>query len=424
MGDAMRLEIGWVVLEDVRFGAKTALDGHRLTIDRAELVAMLETDPAFAGLEVELAHAGESCRIVSISDVVEPRYRLEGTNFPGALGPMGLVGDGHTRALKKLLVVGCDLSGGHDGERPGGMLDLSGPATHYSPFSGNDIVAIIARPAPGIDVEEYRIAVKRAGLRAAVYLAEAARDATPDETVVHELPPLALNQGPPELPRVAHIFHIHSQQRITQLKEAVFYGSNVRGFMPTAVHPNEILDGAFISSHYALTYFIQHQPIILELYRRHAQDLWFAGVVLVLGGITYADQERDYLLAAHLARNVLGAEGVVCNKLAGGAGEIQLSRIFTRSEELGMKAAAILTGGRLLSPNVDAVVALGARGEGGGPLELPAVDRVLGGDTLAGNPTIPGNDDQPASGPVKIPVGAVAGIVSQIGYSVLRTHVT
>jgi glycine reductase len=305
------------------------------------------------------------------------------------------------------------------------MLDLSGPATHYSPFTGNDIVAIIARPAPGIDVEEYRLAVKRAGLRAAVYLAEAAREAHADESAVYELPPLALNQGPPELPRVAHIFHIHSQQRITQLNETVFYGSNVRGFMPTVVHPNEILDGAFVSSHYALTYFIQHQPIILELYRRHARDLWFAGVVLVLGGITYQEQERDYLLAAHLARDVLGADGVVCNKLAGGAGEIQLSRIFTRSEELGMKAAAILTGGRLLSPNIDAVVALGGRGEGGGgQLELPAVERVLGGEVLPGNPTIPGNDDQPALGPVKIPVGAVAGIVSQIGYSVLRTHVT
>jgi glycine reductase len=289
----MRLEIGRVSIDEVRFGTRTMLDGRSLTVDRAELTAMLEPDPAFAAVEVQLAHAGESCRIVSIHDVLEPRFRLAGANYPGAIGPMGLVGDGHTRALKNLLVVACDLSSGHEGERPGGMLDMSGPATQYSPFGGKDVVALIAHPAQGVDVEDYRLAVKRAGLRTSVYLAEAARDAVPDETAVYELPPLALNQGPPELPRVAHIFHIHSQQRITQLKESVFYGSNVRGFMPTIVHPNEILDGAFISSHYALTYFIQHHPIILELYRRHQHDLWFAGVVLVLGAITYQDQERD-----------------------------------------------------------------------------------------------------------------------------------
>ena len=421
----MRLEIGSVHVDEVRFGARTALEGHSLTIDRAELVRLLEPDPAFASVQVELARSGESCRIVGIHDVVEPRFRLEGANYPGAIDPMGIVGNGHTRALKKLLVVGCDMSAGHDGERPGAMLDLDGPGTRYSPFAGNDFVVIMAQPAPGIDVEEYRLAVKRAGLRASIHLARAAKDARPDDTAVFELPSLALNQGPPELPRVAHIFHIHSQQRITQLKETVFYGSNIRGLMPTVVHPNEILDGAFVPSHFALTYFVQHHPIILELYRRHGHDLWFAGVVMVIGGITYQDQERDFLLAAHLAKNVLGAAGVICNKLAGGAGDIQLSRIFTLSEELGMTAAGILAGGRLIAPNVDAVVAIGARADGASHLELPAVARVLGGDTLAGNPTIPGSEeDQPAHGPVKVPLGGIAGISSQTGYSLLRTHIT
>jgi glycine reductase len=195
--------------------------------------------------------------------------------------------------------------------------------------------------------------------------------------------------------------------------------------MPTVVHPNEILDGAFISSHYALTYFAQHHPIILELYRRHGRDLWFGGVVLVLGGVTYQEQERDFLLAAHLARNGLGADGVVCNKLAGGAGEIQLSRIFTRSEELGMKAAAVLTGGRLLSPNIDAVVVLGPGGDAsGGLMDLPPADRVLGGDILPANPTIPGIADQPADGSVRVATGRIAGVSSQTGFALLRRYMT
>lgn len=218
----MRLEVGSVHIEDVRFGTRTAIEDHTLTIDRNQLVGLLAADPAFDRVDVELAHPGDTCRIVNIHDVVEPRYRLEGPNFPGALDPIGLVGEGHTRALQNLLVVACDASPGHEGERPGGMLDMAGPATHYSPFGGRHLVALIPQPTAGVDVEEYRLAVTRAGLQTAVYLAAAGKNALPDETAVYELPPLALNQGPPKLPRVAHIFHIHSQQRITQLKETVF----------------------------------------------------------------------------------------------------------------------------------------------------------------------------------------------------------
>ena len=420
----MRLELGFVQIEDLRFGPRTQVEGRTLVVDRAELVSEIERDPALDRVEVDLARPGEACRIINIHDVLEPRYRLDGPNFPGALDPMGLVGDGHTRALGQTLVVGCDTSGGHDGERPGAILDMSGPGANYSPFAGKRAVVVIPRAAAGADIEEYRTAVTRACLKTAVYLARAARDSRPDETTVHELPALALNQGPADLPRVAHIFHFHSQQRITQLDESVLYGSNVRGFMPTIVHPNEILDGALVPTHYAFTYFAQYHPIILELYRRHAVDLWFAGVVLVLGGITYQEQERDFLLAAHLARNGLGADGVICNKLAGGAGEIQLSRIFTRAEELGMKAAAILAGGRLISPNVDAVIGLGAGSDGGGTLELPPMERVLGGEVLAPNPTVPGFDDQSASGAVRVLAGRMAGVSSQTGYSLLQRHVT
>jgi glycine reductase complex component B subunit alpha and beta len=423
-GEAMRLEVGFVRVQDVRLGARTAIEGRTLTIDRAELVGELERDAAFERVEVELAHPGEACRIINIHDVLEPRYRLEGPNFPGALDSMGIVGDGHTRALGQTLLVGCDLSGGHDGERPGAILDMAGPGAPYTPFAGKHVVALLCHPAAEVDVEAYRTAVTRACLKTGVHLAAAAKDVPPDETEVYELPALALNQGPPELPRVAHIFHFHSQQRITQLDEPVLYGSNVRGFMPTIVHPNEVLDGALVPTHYALTYFAQYHPIILELYRRHAKDLWFAGVVLVLGGITYQEQERDFLLAAHLAKTGLAADGVVCNKLAGGAGEIQLSRIFTRAEELGMKAAAILSGGRLIGPNVDAVVALGAGSDGGGTLELPPVERVLGGETLAANPTVQGFEAQPASGAVRVLAGRMAGVSSQTGFSLLQRIVT
>src|SRR6266576_1825585 len=104
----MRLDLGLVYIEAVRFGLRTAIDNNILTIDRQELISLLQQEPLFERVEIELAHPGESCRIIRVLDVVEPRYRMKGPNFPGALEPMGLVGNGQTRVLKNVAVVETD----------------------------------------------------------------------------------------------------------------------------------------------------------------------------------------------------------------------------------------------------------------------------------------------------------------------------
>jgi len=98
----MRLEMGLVNIKDVRFGARTAIDDHVLFIDRQELISLLAQEPLFDSVEIDLAHPGESCRIIRVLDVLEPRYRLNGPNFPGALDGVGLVGAGQTRIERRL----------------------------------------------------------------------------------------------------------------------------------------------------------------------------------------------------------------------------------------------------------------------------------------------------------------------------------
>ena len=83
----MRLDLELIQVNDVRFGARTAIVNDALIIDRADLVSQLEQEPLFNHVEIELAHPGESCRIIRVLDVVEPRYRMNGPNFPGALDP-------------------------------------------------------------------------------------------------------------------------------------------------------------------------------------------------------------------------------------------------------------------------------------------------------------------------------------------------
>ena len=171
----MRLDLGCIHIKDVRFGAKTAIENHVLSIDRRELTSLLEQEPLFERVEIELAHPGESCRIIRVLDVLEPRYRMDGMNFPGALDGNGLVGDGRTRALKNVAVVETDQFA----LRSRNIVDMCGPATEYSPIGQTHNIVLLAYPKPGVDKDDYRLAVKKAGLKTAVYLGRAAKDIAP-----------------------------------------------------------------------------------------------------------------------------------------------------------------------------------------------------------------------------------------------------
>ena len=424
----MRLELGLIHIKDIRFGPHTAIEDRVLIIDRAELISHLQDEPLFDHVDVDIAHAGESCRIIRVLDVLEPRYRLAGPNFPGALDGNGLVGDGRTHALKNVAVVETDQMS----VRSRNIIDMCGPAADYSPIANTHNVVLLPYPKPNADRDEYRLAVKKAGLRAAVYLAAAAKNLDPDEIEVFDLPPVAANQGPKHLPRIAYIFPMHSHQHPTQQKETVFYGSNIQGFMPTIVHPNEILDGALMFSYSAFTWFAQNHPVILELYRRHGKDLWFAGVVLTVAPAVVGEKERNALLNARLAKEVLDADGIIATKIGGGAVDTDLMMTYTRAEELGMKATLIImerypdTGITFVPENVNALVTPGLTRDA---ITLPPVKRVIGGAALHldnSNPdnTNPGIPPLPAHQEITLWIGDIVGAISQVGASRLTTYMS
>jgi glycine reductase len=312
------------------------------------------------------------------------------------------------------------------------IIDMSGPAAEYSPIANTHNVVLLAYPKPVADKDEYRLAVKKAGLKTATYLAAAAKDMAPSETRVYELPPVALNQGPKDLPRLAYIFPMHSHQHPTQQKETVFYGSNIQGFMPTIVHPNEILDGALMFSYSAFTWFAQNHPVIEELYRRHGKDLWFAGVVLTVAPVTVSEKERNACLSARLAKEVLAADGIIATKIGGGAVDTDLMMIYTRAEEMGMKATLIImerypdTGITFVPENVNALITPGLTRDA---ITLPAVERVIGGDTLHLDNLNPDNTSPdipplPANRELNLWIGDIVGAISQVGASKLTTYMS
>jgi len=420
----MRLELNIISIKDVQFAEKTAISNRVLYINRKELQELLGKDKRFSKVDIELAHPGESCRLVQVFDVTEPRAKMGGTgeNFPGALGRLETVGEGHTRVLRGMAVVTIDYTAGSNGM----LIDMSGPGVEMGLYGKLQNVVLLCHPANGVDRLDYLNAVGNAGLKAAVYFAEAAEDLPADEIKVYNLEPLAkVGKGMEHLPRVAYVYQIHSLQQPVpkSLNWPIFYGDDTRKLLPTIVHPNEILDGAILGGytvHGIETYFIQNHPIVQELYNRHGKELCFVGVVVTVAQSTEPERERLAAISAKLVKSVLGADAAILTKIGGGAPHVDLAQTCELCEELGVKTALIAvdqsvdntckTALLFNTPRADAVVNVGSMDS---LITLPPMEKVVGGPVTF---RFSGSSES-AEGEINIIPWVLCGAVSHIGAS-------
>jgi len=362
----------------------------RLLINRADLAAELLRDRRLTGVHFELVQPGESCRILAVSDIVEPRAKLEpaGRDFPGALTGVQAVGFGTTRVLRGMAVTVL-----HPNERlPGHIVDMrSGgvpghSATDLSRFARLHHLVVVPQLAEGVLGDEAENALRMATLRASAWLARTVEVGQPDAREEFTLQPVSN-----DLPRVAYVYQLHSHQRPTVPGEPLLYGDNCRHLLPTILHPNEVLDGAVLRAYGYFnmeTYGIQNHGVISDLYARHAIDLNFVGVVVYVANQLAAERERATLIASNLVRYTLQADGAVFTKSGGGAPNVDMALIADRCESLGVKTSLILweTGAPGASdqdatlfnwPSLDAIVSIGASQL---RLDLDPVERVVAPD--------------------------------------------
>jgi glycine reductase complex component B subunit alpha and beta len=419
----MRLTLEWYDVDAVRDSASTRFAGRTLELSLGEIKGLVEANARLQRVRVDLAQPGESCRIGRVLDVIAPRARLDGgDDFPGVLGALARTGHGRTRALASVAVVLTD----QQLENPAtlALLDMSGPGAALTEFARTHNVVLSAWPAPGTGRNEYLAAVRLAGLRTAVHLAQAAADLAPDRVEVFDLPAAA--RVPPalqHLPRVAYVFQIHSHQRPTGIDEGILYGDPVRRMLPTVIHPNEVLDGAIVRGFMGrnvTTHAIQNHPVIRALYREHGRTLAFVGVVLTVAQATEPERVRSAGMVAGLVSDVLGADGAVFTKIGGGAPHVDMAQAAAACEALGVKTSLIVedmstdgsSEGMLLFNfrGVDSLVNVGSSQEA---LALPPVSRVVGADDLA--PRLQGE--------LSTNYTAVCGAIEQIGASRLVARV-
>lgn len=420
----MKLELDILNIQDVRFGEKTTVNDGVLFINKEGLKTLLAKDKRFSKVDIDVAQPGESCRLAQVFDLVEPRTKAAGTgeNFPGILSKIRTTGVGRTRVLRGTAVVTIGYQIG-----PRGMVvDMSGLGAEMGIYSRLQNIALLCYPTDGLSRPDYQNALRLAGLKAAVYLAEAGQEIKADEVEVYNLGSLdEVSNGMEHLPRVAYIYQIHALQQGVVPNEPIFYGDNASKLLPTIVHPNEILDGAIVRNYWCRgheTYSIQNHPIILELYKRHGKDLCFAGVVITTAYATELERERAAVLAAKLVKWVLGADGVILTKTGGGAPHIDLAQTCDACEELGVKTTLIVqdeskgessdTALLFSTKHADAIVNVGSYD---GLITLPAVERVIGGPVIIDN-------NGPADGEIVVPVYTLSGAMNQIGASKLMVR--
>lgn len=370
-----RLQIDYVNVNSVAFGDVTELNEGVLTINKSELMELAASD-SFSELDIKIAAPGESCRILSIHDVMQPRCKADApeTSYPGIWGKVAPMGDGRTVALKGVVIsdiyyAKCNIKY---------YMDMGGECAKYTHFSKHYHVIVDAKPVEGITDLSYATALKHASLSINVHLAKLAIPMTPDTTEVFERGPVA-----DELPKVAYfVTHLASNETWNFL----MYGQSAVGFLPTVVQPTEILDGAMVWRYWEPNYYLQNEGYIRELMSRHGKDINFVGVVFANNVMKIDGKDTMGMMAATLCKETLGADCVIVNKSGMGHCQLDSALAFNWMETMGMPAIVNLSAvtndepGDMLvisDPKVNAVINSGRNYN----LDHPEVDRVIGEDS-------------------------------------------
>ena len=382
----MKLELGRIEIKDIQFADRTYVENKVLYVNKEEAEALVLEDDKLLGCHLDIARPGDKTRITPVKDVIEPRVKVEGGEmFPGVIGKVTPpVGSGRTHALDGCCVVTVGRIVGFQE----GVIDMSGPAADYCPFSKTVNLCVVIEPKDGLETHVYEKAGRMAGLKIATYLGEAARNVEPDRIDTFETKPVFEQAAEyPDLPKIGYIHMLQSQGL---LHDTYYYGVDAKQIVPTVMYPTEIFDGAIVSGNCVApcdkvtTYHHLHNPVIEDLYARHGKDLNFMGVILTNENVFLADKERHSDMVAKLA-DWMGLDGVLITEEGYGNPDTDLMMNCRKVERNGVKVVLITDEfpgkdgkSQSLADTCKEATALASCGQGNATLHFPAMDKVIG----------------------------------------------
>ena len=421
----MKLELGIIPIEDMKFASKTSVNGKTLEINKDEVIALIKEDPLVVSVELDIAKPGESVRIIPVKDVLEPRCKVSGTGkiFPGFFtGEEATVGEGRTHVLKGAAVVTTGTVVGFQE----GIIDMTGPGAEYTPFSKTYNLVVNCKVQDDVTRAIKEKTLRLMGLKVARYLGEAGRDVKPASVETYETKPFVEQAAQyPNLPKVGYIYMLQSQGL---LHDTYYYGVDVKQILPTIMYPTEAFDGAITSGNCVSacdknpTYVHQNSPIIHELYARHGKDINFMGVVITNENVTLADKERSSFLACKLAKQ-LGCDAVVISEEGFGNPDADLIMNCRKSTDLGMKTVLVTDeyagqdgASQSLAdshPSADAVV---SNSNANAVIVLPPMNKIIG-DAKQANVIAGGWEGSlHADGTIEAELQVITGATNELGF--------
>ena len=421
----MKLELGIIPIEDMKFASKTSVNGKTLEINKDEVIALIKEDPLVVSVELDIAKPGESVRIIPVKDVLEPRCKVSGSGkiFPGFFtGEEATVGEGRTHVLKGAAVVTTGTVVGFQE----GIIDMTGPGAEYTPFSKTYNLVVNCKVQDDVTRAIKEKTLRLMGLKVARYLGEAGRDVKPASIETYETKPFVEQAAQyPNLPKVGYIYMLQSQGL---LHDTYYYGVDVKQILPTIMYPTEAFDGAITSGNCVSacdknpTYVHQNSPIIHELYARHGKDINFMGVVITNENVTLADKERSSYLACKLAKQ-LGCDAVVISEEGFGNPDADLIMNCRKSTDLGMKTVLVTDeyagqdgASQSLAdshPSADAVV---SNSNANAVIVLPPMNKIIG-DAKQANVIAGGWEGSlHADGTIEAELQVITGATNELGF--------
>ncbi len=426
----MKLELGYIFIKDIQFSDVSKVEDGTLYVNKEEVKALILEDEHFKSAEIELAKPGESIRITPVKDVIEPRVKVEGPGgiFPGMVSKVETVGSGKTYVLKGAAVLTTGKIVGFQE----GIIDMTGPGAEYTPFSKLNNLVLVCEPIDGLKQHDHEKALRFAGYKAALYLAELARNLTPDQVEVFETP--TLTEGLklyPDLPRVAYAAMLQSQGL---MHDTYVYGVDAKQILPTMIYPTEVMDGAIASGNCVsacdknTTYHHLNNPVIHDLFAEHGKTLNFVGVIITNENVYLADKERSSNWTAKLAE-FFGVDGVIVSEEGFGNPDTDLIMNCKKIESKGIKTVLITdeyagrdgTSQSLADADTlaNAVVSGGNANE---VIELPPMDKIIGHigvvDVIAG-----GFDGSlHKDGSIRAELQVITGATNELGFNKLSAR--
>lgn len=430
----MKLQLGFIDIEDVQLGGETHIERGTLYVNTQEALRyILEDEDVMACVKdahFEIAYPGESVRITPVKDVIQPRVKAEGSGgqFPGVISGVETVGSGRTQVLRGMAVVTAGPIVGFQE----GIIDMSGPGAEYTEFSRLVNLVLVCEPADGAEPHEYERAVRLAGLRAAVYAGEAGRNVQPDEVKTYET--CGVKEGIERYPGLPRVGYVHMLQSQGLLHDTYVYGVDAKQTLPTVLFPTETMDGAIISGNCVsacdknTTYHHQNNPVVAELFEEHGSTLNYVCNIITNENVYLADKVRSSDWTAKLCA-LMELDGVIISQEGFGNPDADLIMNTRKIERMGIKTAIITDeyagqdgASQSLAdsdPLADAVVTGGNANQ---VIVLPRMDRVIGTldyvDRIAGGHAGSLRED----GSIEAEIQVITGATNEMGFGRLSAR--